>query len=67
MEVRCSVCGKTYNISKAHKDYKKMVRSVDQGVFICEQCSKKLSFEAAMKNDIWKNLPISSKKNPQNN
>jgi len=51
VEVSCKVCGKKEEISKVHKDYAKIANKSSE-VYICETCSRRLSFEAARNNEI---------------
>ena len=53
MEVRCNICGKTHEINKLDKDYERLAKN-RQSVYICENCSKKLSIQAAQGNELLK-------------
>lgn len=53
MQARCSVCGKEEQITKLHKDYKKMQRNPDT-VYICEACNIKLTQHAVRAKDLGK-------------
>jgi uncharacterized protein YlaI len=44
LEVKCIICGRGEEITKLHKDYRKLARN--KAVFTCELCQRKLKFEA---------------------
>jgi uncharacterized protein YlaI len=48
MDVKCSLCGKTDEITKIHKDYIKIARM--NTTYICEMCQNKVRFGAMEKN-----------------
>lgn len=53
MKVKCALCGKVEEISKLHKDYKKISANAN-AVYFCEVCSHKLSNQASRGNDVLK-------------
>ena len=48
MEVKCSLCGKTDEITKIHKDYIKIARM--KTTYICEMCQNRVRLNAMDKN-----------------
>lgn len=50
LSARCLMCGKTYELSQDHKDFKKMSENPATATFICEFCSKRIRHEADEKN-----------------
>ncbi len=45
MKVTCSLCGQKEDISKMHKDYRKLAQN-DQAIFICAACENKTRKQA---------------------
>lgn len=45
MEVRCTVCGKTYEITKLHKDYLRLAQN-PQSPFICNNCVNVVRYQS---------------------
>ncbi|MGI5920651.1 MAG: DUF2197 domain-containing protein [Syntrophomonadaceae bacterium] len=43
---RCLLCGKTYEVSEDHKDYKKLVEQNQNISFICDFCSNRVRHES---------------------
>ena len=50
MRVKCMMCGKEEELSKLHKDYKKLAANP----FICKTCSLKVTNQAQKGNDVLK-------------
>lgn len=51
MRVKCVLCGKEEDISKLHKDYKKLAANPN-ATYFCEVCSMKLSNQASKNNAV---------------
>ncbi|MEA1959992.1 MAG: DUF2197 domain-containing protein [Bacillota bacterium] len=45
IQVRCLLCGKTYEIGKQHQEFKKLSES-QSSTFICDLCSNKVRYES---------------------
>lgn len=45
MEIKCSLCGRKEEISKVHKDYRKLARDKN-AVYACEICRTRLHLQA---------------------
>jgi hypothetical protein len=50
MKVTCSVCGKSCQLSKAHKDYQKIAKQ--HSSYICEKCSTWIQFQMQHSQDF---------------
>ncbi len=53
MRVKCMMCGKEEELSKLHKDYKKLAAN-PAAAFICKTCSLKVTNQAQKGNDVLK-------------
>ncbi|GEA15108.1 MAG: hypothetical protein PWR22_247 [Moorella sp. (in: firmicutes)] len=45
MEVKCSLCGRKEELTKVHKDYRKLARDKN-AVYTCETCRARLRYQA---------------------
>lgn len=53
MIVKCIICSKEYEISKLHKDYKKIAAN-PTATYVCESCSRLVSKQASSGNVLEK-------------
>jgi uncharacterized protein YlaI len=53
MKVKCIMCGKEVEITKLHRDYKKLVAN-PTAAFFCESCALKISQQASRGNILEK-------------
>ncbi|MDA8443332.1 MAG: DUF2197 domain-containing protein [Peptococcaceae bacterium] len=44
MQVKCTICGGTSDLTKAHKDYPKLAKNTNY-TYICERCSIQVQAE----------------------
>ncbi len=45
MEVKCVMCGRKEEITKVHKDYRRLAREKN-AVYTCETCRARLRYQA---------------------
>lgn len=43
---RCLLCGKSYDVSEDHKDFKKLTEPKQTISFICDICSNRVRYES---------------------
>lgn len=52
MQVTCSVCGKQHEITKMHKDYRKLAGD-PSAIYICPACNMQLRGQAVQEKRNW--------------